>query len=127
MLRMLIRWLLFASALLFTAWVVPGISFTSFSTALFAAFVMGLINIFIRPLLLILTLPLNLITLGLFTFIINALMFLLVAKIVEGFIVTGFWAALFGSLLLSIMSVFINRVGLDLEWWIFFKSKSYFF
>jgi len=113
MLGMLIRWLLFAGALLFTAWVVPGISFVGFMSALVAALVMGLVNIFIRPILLIFTLPLNFLTLGLFTFVINALMFLLVAKIVPGFAVTGFLAALFGSILLSVFSLYINSLELD--------------
>lgn len=110
MLFLIIKWLLFAGALLFTAWVVPGISFVGFTAALIAALVMGLVNIFIRPILLILTLPLNLLTLGLLTFVINALMFLLVAKLVPGFNVNSFWAALFGSIVLSIISVFINRI-----------------
>lgn len=110
MIRMLIRWVLFALALLFTAWIVPGISFVNFQTALLAALVMGFINLFIRPIVLIFTLPLNLLTLGLFTFVINALMFLLVAKIVAGFAVAGFLAALLGSLVLSLISVFINRI-----------------
>lgn len=109
MLSLLIRWVLFACALLFTAWVVPGISFASYMAAFWATLVMGLINIFIRPILLVLTLPLNLLTLGLFTFIINALMFLLVAKLVVGFTVTGFLAALLGSIVLSILSMLINR------------------
>jgi len=113
MIRLLIRWVLFALALLFTAWVVPGISFANFQTALLAAFVMGLINLFIRPIILILTLPLNLLTLGLLTFIINALMLLLVAKMVAGFVITGFFAALLGSILLSIISIFINKPDLD--------------
>lgn len=114
MIRLLIRWVLFALALLFTAWIVPGISFVNFQTALLAAFVMGLINIFIRPIILIFTLPLNFLTLGLFTFVINALMFLLISKIVAGFAVAGFLAALLGSIVLSVISVFINKVDYDL-------------
>lgn len=110
MLELLVRWILFAGALLFVAWLIPGISLASFATALGAAFVIGLVNIFIRPLLIILTLPINILTLGLFTFVINGLMFLLVAKLVPGFNVEGFWAAFFGALLLSIISVVINRV-----------------
>ena len=110
MLAMIIRWVFLALALLFVAWIVPGISFVSFSAALLAAFVMGIVNVFIRPIFLILTLPINFLTLGLFTFIINALMFLFVAKVVPGFMVVGFMAALLGSLLLSIISTFINRV-----------------
>ncbi len=110
MLFMLIRWVLFALALLFTAWVVPGISLAGFASALWVALVIGLVNIFIRPILLILTLPINLLTLGLFTFVINALMFLLVAKLVPSFGVDGFWAALLGSIVLSILSIFINQL-----------------
>lgn len=110
MISVLIRWVLFAGALLFTAWLVPGISFAGLSTAFLAAFVMGIVNIFIRPIILIFTLPLNLLTLGLFTFVINALMFLLIAKLVVGFMVTGFLAALLGSIVLSVLSIFINRL-----------------
>lgn len=113
MLRLLIRWVLFALALLFTAWVVPGISFVSFSTALLAAIVMGLVNMFIRPIILLFTLPLNLLTLGLFTLVINALMLWLVSKIVVGFMITGFLAALLGSIVLSIISLFINKMDLN--------------
>jgi len=113
MIRLLIRWVLFALALLFTAWVVPGISFVNFQTAMLAALIMGLVNIFIRPILLILSLPLNLLTLGLLTFIINALMLLLIAKLVAGFVITGFFAALLGSIVLSIISIFINKRDLD--------------
>lgn len=113
MIRMLIRWILFAAALLLTAWIVPGISFANFTTALLAAFVMGLVNLFIRPILLVFTLPLNILTLGLFTFVINALMLLLVAKLVAGFMISGFLAALLGSLLLSVISLFINQIDFD--------------
>lgn len=113
MIGLLIRWVLFAVALLFTAWVIPGISFSGYPAAFWAAFVMGLVNIFIRPIILLFTLPLNILTLGLFTFVINALMFLLVAKLVAGFVVTGFLAALLGSILISIFSLFINDMDFD--------------
>lgn len=115
MIKLIIRWVLFALALLFTAWLIPGISFADFQTALLAALVMGLVNVFIRPIMLIFTLPLNILTLGLLTFVINALMFLLVAKLVVGFIVTGFFAALLGSIVLSIISIFINRLDGDYD------------
>lgn len=110
MLFLAARWILYSLALLFVAWVVPGISLAGVMPAFWAALVIGLVNIFIRPLLLILTLPINILTLGLFTFIINALMFLLVAKLVPGFYVEGFLAALLGSLLLAVISIFINRI-----------------
>lgn len=110
MLFLAIRWILYALALLFVAWVVPGISLAGVMPAFWAALVIGIINIFIRPLLLLLTLPINILTLGLFTFVINALMFLLVAKLVPGFSVQGFGAALLGSFLLAVISIFINRI-----------------
>lgn len=110
MISLVIRWVFFALALLFTAWLIPGIILNGFVSALWVVFVMGLVNIFIRPILLILTLPINLLTLGLFTFIINALMFLLVSKIVHGFVVEGFLTALLGSMVLSALSVLINRI-----------------
>lgn len=110
MLEMLIQWVLFALALLFTAWIVPGISLAGFAAAMWAAVVIGLVNIFIRPILLILTLPINILTLGLFTFVINALMLWLVSKLVPGFSIDGFLSALFGSIIISILSIFINRL-----------------
>lgn len=108
MLELLIRWVLFALALLFTAWVIPGITLAGFASAMWAALVIGFVNIFIRPALLLLTLPINLLTLGLFTFVINGLMLLLVAKLVPGFTIDGFWVAVLGSIVLSILSLIIN-------------------
>jgi len=115
MIRMLFRWIIFAGALLFTAWIVPGISFSSYPTAIIAALVIGLANILIRPFLLLFTLPLNLLTLGLFTFVINAFVLLLAAKIVAGFTIIGFGAALLGAILLSVISLFINKMDIYSE------------
>lgn len=106
---LIIRWILFALALLFIAWIIPGIHIEGFRAALLSAFVIGLVNVFIRPLFVIITIPITILTLGLFIFIINALLFLLVAKVVPGFQVDGFLSALLGSILLSIISLFINR------------------
>lgn len=110
MFDILIKWVLLALSLLFVAWIVPGISFAGFMAALWSALLIGIINIFIRPILLFLTLPLNLLTLGLFTFIINAFLFWVVSHIVPGFMVADFMAALLGSILLSVISLFLNRV-----------------
>ena len=101
---LLIHWLLTALALLLVAFLLPGIHVSGLGVALVAALVMGLVNISIKPLLLILTLPLNILTLGLFTFIINAAMFALVAWVVPGFEVSGFWSALLGSLLMTVIT-----------------------
>lgn len=106
--NLILRWVFFALALLFVAWIVPGISIHGFFTALIAALVIGIVNAVIRPVIAFFTLPINVLTLGLFSFIINALMLMLAAFIVPGFTVAGFGAALLGSLLLTILSVIIN-------------------
>lgn len=100
----LLHWILTAAILMLVDAMMPGIAISGFGTALLAAFVMGLVNFFIRPLLALLTLPLNLLTLGLFSFIINAFMFALVAWLVPGFEVNNFLSALVGSLLLALMT-----------------------
>jgi putative membrane protein len=110
MIEILIRWILFSIGLLFISWAIPGIIISNFLTALWASIVIGLINIFIKPILIILTFPINLLTLGLFTFVINALLFWLSSKIVPGFFISGFWAAFWGSVLFSIITIIINSI-----------------
>jgi putative membrane protein len=102
--RLILLWVLNAVALLTVAYVMPSIQIASFGTALLAALLLGLINAVVRPLLLILTLPVTLLTLGLFIFVINGLMFWLASSLLEGFAVGGFWPAVFGSLLYSVIS-----------------------
>ena len=109
MITLLIQWILLALGLLFVAWILPGVSLDGFLPALWATLIMGLINISIKPVLILLTIPINILTLGLFTFIINALLFWFVSSVVDGFEVNGFLAALFGSLLFTIISTFINN------------------
>jgi len=105
MLYLLFRWLLNAAALLLVAYLYPGVQVTSFGAALLAAVVLGLVNAVIRPILLVLTLPVTILTLGLFIFVINALLFWLVAELVGGFHVAGFWAVLVGSILYSVITL----------------------
>jgi len=105
MLHLLARWIVNAGALLLVAYVYPGVQVRDFVAALVAALVLGLVNAVIRPLLVILTLPVTLLTLGLFLFVINALLFWLVAELVKGFAVTGFAAALIGSILYSLITL----------------------
>lgn len=105
---LVIRWVLFALALLFIAWLIPGITIENFQAALLASFVIGLVNVFVRPIFVIITIPVTVFTLGLFIFIINAILFGLVAYLVPGFEVNGFFPALLGSIMLSIISIFIN-------------------
>jgi putative membrane protein len=106
--KLITRWLLLAAALLFVAYVYDGVTLNGFQAALIAAFVIGLLNTFVKPLLVILTLPVTIITVGLFLFVINALMFWGAASLLDGFNVTGFKAALIGSLIYSVLSYLIN-------------------
>lgn len=105
MLRLLVHWIINALALLAVAYLYPGVQVASFWAALVAALVLGLVNTLVRPLIVILTLPVTILTLGLFLFVINALLFWLVAEVVQGFTVTGFGAALLGSILYSVITL----------------------
>ena len=104
MIRILLVWFLNALALMAVAYLVPSISVSSFWTALVAALVLGLVNAVIRPVLILLTLPATVLTLGLFILVLNGLLFWFVGSFVEGFRVGGFWAAFFGAILFSIVS-----------------------
>ncbi|MBO0941017.1 phage holin family protein [Acidovorax temperans] len=108
--KLLLKWLLSAAALLFVAYVYGGVQVQSFSSALIAAFVIGLFNAVLRPVLVILTLPVTVVTVGLFLFVINALMFWAAAGVLDGFHVNGFMAALLGSLIYSALGLVIESV-----------------
>jgi putative membrane protein len=108
MLKLLAKWLLSAAALLLVAYLYSGVQITSFAAALIAALVIGLLNAVLRPILVLLTLPVTVVTLGLFLFVINALMFWSAAGVLEGFYVRGFVAALIGSLIYSLIGVAID-------------------
>jgi len=102
--RILFKVLLTAAALLVVAYYVPGVIVESFYTALVVALVLGLLNLVVKPLIILLTLPLNILTLGLFTLVINAGLFWLVSTFVKGFYVDGFVPAFLGALVISIVS-----------------------
>ena len=108
MVKLIVRWLLLAAALLLVAYLYPGVTVASFGAAMLAALVLGLLNSIVRPLLVLLTLPVTLITLGLFLFVINALMFWAAAGVLSGFNVAGFAAALIGSLIYSLCGMVID-------------------
>ena len=108
--KLLLRWLLSAAALMLLAMYVPGIHITGFYAALIAALIFGLINALIRPIALLLTLPVNILTLGLFTLVINALMFWLASTIVKGFYVAGFWPAFWGALIMWLVAWITNML-----------------
>jgi putative membrane protein len=112
--RLILLWILNAVALLAVAWLLPSsIYIASFGSALLAALVLGLVNAVLRPLLLLLTLPVTLLTLGLFIFVINGLMFWLVGALLEGFVVVGFWAAVLGAILYSVFSSILSSLLLS--------------
>jgi putative membrane protein len=106
--KIIVRWMLLAAALLLVAQLYPGVTVNNFGSALIAALVLGLFNTLVRPLLVLLTLPVTLITLGLFLFVINALMFWSAAGVLAGFNVAGFGAALIGSVLYSLCGMVID-------------------
>jgi putative membrane protein len=108
MVKLLVKWLLSAAALLFVAYLYSGVQVKTFTAALVAALVIGLLNAVLRPILVVLTLPVTVVTLGLFLFVINALMFWAAAGLLPGFYVNGFLAALIGSLLYSLIGLVID-------------------
>jgi putative membrane protein len=110
MIQLLLVWLINAVALIAVAYLMPGVSVASFTTALVAALVLGLVNAVIRPLLVLLTLPVTIITLGLFIFVLNGLLFWFVGSFIEGFVVTGFWPGVFGAIVFSLISWLLSAL-----------------
>ena len=105
---LLLRWVLFALAVVFTAWLVPGISVENFQSAMLVTVIIALINIFVRPLIVFITLPINILTLGIFTLVINSLLLMLAGYLSPGFEVSGFLSALLGSIVLAFLALIIN-------------------
>src|SRR5512132_3119422 len=110
--RILLVWLINALALLAVAYLMPSISVANFTTALVAALILGLVNAIIRPILILLTLPVTVLTLGLFILVINGLLFWFVGSFIEGFHVAGFWSAVIGALVFSIVSWLLSALVL---------------
>ncbi|MAQ59119.1 hypothetical protein CL638_01725 [bacterium] len=111
--NIILRILLSALTLLVIAYFVPGIAVDGVYIAIIAAIVLGILNAVVRPVLLVLTLPITLLTLGLFAFVINGLLFWFAASFLEGFSVSGFWTALMGSLLMTLASMLSNKLLKD--------------
>jgi len=111
----LIRWLILTAAITVASYLISGIKVSGFFSAFFAAAILGILNAFFRPILLILTLPINILTLGLFTFVINAVLLKMASGVISGFEVHGFWAAVWGALIISgvnwLLSSFVNEQG----------------
>ena len=108
--RILINWLVTTLAVIIAAYLLPGVTIRNFFSGLLTALLLGLINAILRPILVVLTLPLTIVTLGLFIFVINALLVLLTSAVVPGFEVHSFWWALLFSLLFSIVSFILHRI-----------------
>lgn len=110
MFRLIAEWFLNGLGLFIVSRIVPGIILSDFASALIAVIIIGLVNAFIKPVLVLLTLPINILSLGLFTFIINALLLLLASALAPGFEVDGFGTALIGSILLSIINILLHSL-----------------
>ncbi|WP_019937211.1 phage holin family protein [Bordetella sp. FB-8] len=108
--NLILVWILNAVALLVVAYILPGIAVASFGSALIAALVLGLLNMLVKPVLVLLTLPITIVTLGLFLIVLNALLFWLAGSILRGFQVSGFWWAVGGAFLYSIISGLLSRI-----------------
>lgn len=108
--QLLLNLLITGLAVIITSYLLPGVHTDSFGVAILVAIVLGIVNIFIKPILVILTLPITVLSLGLFIFIINALMVLLVDSLLSGFAVNGFWWALLFSLVLSLVNTFLSSL-----------------
>lgn len=103
-----LRWIVLTAAVLAASWLLDGICVSGFAPAFLAAALLGILNAVFRPILIVLTLPVNILTLGLFTFVINALMLMIVSAVIDGFVVRGFWTAVLGALIIGVVSWLLN-------------------
>ena len=110
--KLLLVWIINSISLIAVAYLLPAISVSTFATALVAALILGLVNTVIRPVLVLLTLPATILTLGLFILMINGLLFWFVGSFIEGFVVGGFWAGFFGAMIYSIISWLLSAIVL---------------
>src|SRR4051812_39049470 len=110
--RLILVWLVNTVSLIAVAYLMPSISVSSFTSALAAALVLGLVNTVIRPILVLLTLPVTILTLGLFILVINGLLFWFVGSFIQGFVVAGFWAGVVGAIVYSVISWLLSALVL---------------
>ena len=110
MLNGFLRWVIYSLLIVFTSWIVPGISVENFLSAMLVCLVIALINVFIRPLVEFISLPVTFLTLGLFSFVINALLLMLAGFLTPGFEVEGFLSALWGSIVVSVFAGIVSRI-----------------
>lgn len=109
MISLILRLIILTSGVFLAAYLVPGINVAGYGAAIKAALLLGFLNIFIKPVIFLLTLPINILTLGLFTLVINGLLLWLVGSVVTGFSISGFFTAILGSVIISILSILLNR------------------
>lgn len=110
MVNVFLRWIAYALSIIFVSWIVPGIHVENFLSAMFVCIIIALINTFIKPFLQVISFPITFLTLGLFAFVLNALLLMLAGVIAPGFEVDGFLSALIGSILLSLFAMGISRI-----------------
>ena len=108
--KLIFNWFITSIGIVIAAYLLPGVHLANFMTALVLAVVLGVINVFLKPILLFLTLPINILTLGLFTLVVNAFFMMLAAQVVPGFVIDGFWWAFFYSILLSLISSVLHSM-----------------
>jgi len=113
MAHFMVKWLINALAIFIVAHIVKGIEVSNTAIVLVIALVLGVVNAFLRPFIILITLPINILTLGLFTLFINGALFYLVSKIVKGFVITGFWPAFWGYILFSIVSFLLSSLVVE--------------
>jgi putative membrane protein len=107
---LLLKWLIMAVSIIISTYLIPGVRVSGFLAALWVALFLGIVNILIKPILILITLPINILTLGLFTFVINALLILLASSMIKGFEVSGFWVAVLFSVVLSLINYVLGRL-----------------
>ena len=105
-----IKWILLALLIMAIAWIIPGITISGFISAMIVVVIMSIVNLLIRPLVQFISLPLNFLTLGLFSLVVNALLFLLIAKFSPGFTIDGFWSGFWGAIILSLIMPLIDKI-----------------
>jgi len=108
--KLILKWLISTMAVMASAYIIPGIGVANFWAALWLAAFLAVINVVLKPILIVLTLPINILTLGLFTFVINAVLILLASSVIKGFMVAGFWWAMLFSIVLSIISYILHKM-----------------
>jgi len=108
--KLLLKWFIMAASIVIAAYFIPGVKVGSFMSAIWVALFLGIVNVLVRPLLIFITLPINILTLGFFTFVINAVLILLASTVIKGFEVSGFWWAVLYGIVLSAINFLLNLI-----------------